>query len=323
VLDPAQSPAEDAELDLSVSSSRGESVKEVSLGENWKIRPDRPNVVVFDDNMVFRSLMKSNSANDPLKGIFPSGGTHTELQWELSFDCETPTLMKPVSVVLDGLLGDQSFGERDDFVHYLSHMQILVNGKTVSLSFPRKTTYIDRFWIVADISRHLVEGRNTVIVESEFSMANRFQTIYEPIRLIGNFEVDLSNPAPLLRQPNPQQLHQIDSNGWISLGFPRYWGAITYEQEIDFGSDYANYDVCLEIPAMDNAVEVLLDDAVMEVIPWRKNTVTYEVNLIPYLKLNVAKLGIKVYGTAGSVMEHEVVVGGLTEAPVLKFFSKI
>src|SRR5271157_704929 len=58
ILDPAQAPADEADLDLSHAYVRGESEKEISLGNNWKIRSDRPNVVVFDDNITFRNLFK-------------------------------------------------------------------------------------------------------------------------------------------------------------------------------------------------------------------------------------------------------------------------
>lgn len=277
----------------------------IELGDMWNCKINAPNGVMLYQEWHSSYKVEAGKA---------WGYKQSRTFWH-EFNVEDVDAIKPVKVVIEGIVGDYGWcktttdmpigGDRAHF-KFPSNLSLLVNDKQVPLSFDFKPEYLDAYWIVADISKHIIEGKNVIKMICNTSGHGTFHVVTDPWRLIGNFEAD-DEPVPTLKKMRDS----VSLGDLVPQGFPRYHGGFTYTQSVVVPADASGKKIILVIKNTTDCVEVRVNGELVDVLWWNWSTdvsaaikpgETNQVELVYYgIAQNMLQTNIKPQGISGKV----------------------
>ncbi|MHA1368634.1 MAG: hypothetical protein ACTSRA_02800, partial [Promethearchaeota archaeon] len=203
-------------------------------------------------------------------------------------------------------------GDRAHF-KFPASVKILVNDKRVNVKFDFEHKYLDSYWIVTDISKYLLEGRNTIKMTCTTRNHETFHVVTDPWRLIGNFEVMDDDGIPRLKKiRNEIQLGDITQQG-----FPRFHGAFSYIKRIRIPEHHSNKRIVLEIENTKDCVEVKVNKKLVGIL-WHR----WELDITNAIKTGEDNEIELVYrGIAQNMLQTNIKPQGLTGPIIIKIFE--
>ncbi|NMC07028.1 MAG: hypothetical protein GYA24_17560, partial [Candidatus Lokiarchaeota archaeon] len=300
----AITPANDAKAKPLVAATLPATGKTIDLGNTWNVKINAPNgAMIYQD---WHSSYKVEAGK-------AWGYLGVRTFWH-EFIVKNKDAITPVKLVMEGIAGDYAWckdtidmprgGDRAHFKWPLN-VNIFVNDEKVPITFDYNVEYLDAYWIVADISKHLVEGKNVVKMVCNTRGHGAFHLVTDPWRLIGNFSAD-DAPVPTL-----EPVKKTVSTGDIApQGFPRYHGGLSYMQEVVLPDDVQGKKAWLTIDGTTDCIEVKVNGKPGGVCWWNWNVdITSLVNpgkntieLVYHgIAQNMLQTNLKPQGLAGKV----------------------
>lgn len=226
--------------------------------------------------------------------------------------------IKPVKLVIEGIAGDYGWckdtidiprgGDRAHF-KFPPNVAVEVNGKKVPIRFDFDREYLDAYWIVADISDYIVEGKNVVKMTCNTHGHSTFHLVTDPWRLIGNFEAD---DAPI---PTLSPIKGSISTGDIApQGFPRYHGGLSYRQEVVVPEDVGGLKALLSIVGTADCIEVKVNNKPAGVCWWN-----WDVDVSSFVQPGKNSIELVYHGIAQNMLQTNIKPQGLTGKVSLQF----
>ncbi|HME53026.1 MAG TPA: glycosyl hydrolase [Candidatus Lokiarchaeia archaeon] len=277
----------------------------IDLGDTWNCKVNAPNGAMLYQDWHSSYRVEAGKA----------WGYRQSREFWHRFTVEDLEAIKPVKVVIEGIVGDYGWcktttdmpigGDRAHF-RLPSNLLLFVNDRAVPLSFDFNREYLDAYWIVADISKHLVEGNNVIKMTCTTGGHGTFHIVTDPWRLIGDFEAD-DEPIPTLKKVRDS----VSLGDLVPQGFPRYHGGFSYMQSVDVPADAEGKKVMLVIDGTTDCVEVRINGALVDVLWWNwtadvtdaiKPGESNQVELVYYgIAQNMLQTNIKPQGIDGKV----------------------
>ncbi|MBD3185256.1 hypothetical protein GF325_00395, partial [Candidatus Bathyarchaeota archaeon] len=233
------------------SLSMEDPLETINLGRQFTLDVKDPNCA-----MLYLDWHSSYEANAGKAWGYKSIRTFSH-----DFNIQEKDAINQVKLVIEGLVGDYGWAKSTtdplvggDRAHFTipSCVKVSVNGKLVNLKFDFEVEYLDAYWIVADITKHLQEGKNTVMMACRTSNHQTFHVVTDPWRLIGDFEVEEAAAIPMLKPVRKK----INLGPLGEQGFPRYHGGIGYTKEISIPARAVGKRVVLSMNGTTDCVEV-------------------------------------------------------------------
>ena len=248
------------------------------LEERWKIRRNRPNVLVLNQWQVIQGFTEGVGWFNML------GGTVT---WEARFFIKS--CCTDLRAVFDRVPEPNS---------------IEING--TRLERFKRSTYLDRGMEEADIQKLAREGENTVRISFELrerafqgkTGIKPIELMFDPVMIIGNF---------LLRKGGKDGEYIIDSEigelgtgTWTDQGYPFYSGDIQYSQQVDLDESFIRGRRCfLEADDIREIAELHINGRKAGVRPWRP----YRWEITDGLKAGGNDIRIRVWNTLTNLLD--------------------
>ncbi len=229
-------------------------IESLPFGNEWQCQLNNPNGA-----MLYQKWQSSYNVEAQHKWTYCRIITFTH-----KFVATDVDAIKPVKVVIDGLVGDYGWckgtidmpigGDRAHFT-WPSGLEIHVNDKPVQVQFNFSPVYLDAYWPVVDISKYLVEGENEIKLVCTTHGHSTFHVVTDPWQIIGNFEVDESDGIPKLQKARTTvQLGDLNTQG-----FMRYHGGFSYLQDLVVPADFDGKRFKLHIADTTDCVEVKIN----------------------------------------------------------------
>lgn len=247
-------------------------------------------------------------------------GYHSTRAFSHAFIVQDVERVKPVQLVIEGLVGSYAWakdtidmprgGDRATFT-FPPSVQIVVNGARVPVSFTFELKYLDAYWIVEDISRFLVEGRNEVGMTCTTRNHATFHVVTDPWRLIGSFEVDEHGDCPVLKPARTA----VELGDLRTQGFPRYHGGFSYARTVPVPAAMAGKRVMLELAGTTDSVEVHVNGVLVDVL-WHR----WAVDITPHVTFGAGNEIVLVhYGIAQNMLQTDLKGNGLQATVSLRY----
>jgi hypothetical protein len=227
-----------------------EQAESIDLGTTWSVKANAPNGA-----MLYQDWHSSYKVEAGRAGDYVQKRTFTH-----DFNVEDLDAITPVRVVIEGIVGDYGWcktttdmpigGDRAHF-KLPGNISLEVNGQRVHVSFDFEPVYLDAYWIVADISKFLIEGKNTIKMTCNTNGHGTFHVVTDPWRLIGNFDSD-DEPVPTIRKPRDK----IDLGDMTGQGFPHFHGGLSYSQTVVLPDDIEGKKIELDVAGTTDLIEV-------------------------------------------------------------------
>jgi hypothetical protein len=291
---------------LEVAAKQGEA-KTIELGSSWNVKLNAPNgAMLYQD---WHSSYKVEAGR--------AWGYLGERTFWHEFVAKDVAAIKPVKLVIEGIAGDYGWckdtidmprgGDRAHF-RFPANVTIEVNDQKVPITFDFDHEYLDAYWIVADISKFIADGKNVVKMTCKTHGHSTFHLVTDPWRLIGNFEAD-DELVPMIKKTRAQVM--VGDIG--PQGFPRYHGGLSYVQDVTIPADAKGKKVILAIENTADCIEVKVNGKAAGVCWWNwqldiskhvqpgKNTIELVYHGIAQ---NMLQTNLKPQGLRGNILIH-------------------
>ncbi|MHA1682686.1 MAG: glycosyl hydrolase [Promethearchaeota archaeon] len=281
----------------------------IDLGQEWQCSTDSPNGAML--YMKWQSEYRVEAGD--------AWGYRSVRTFKHEFTVKGVDEIKPVKLVIEGLVGDYGWcktttdvlvgGDRAHFT-FPRTVKIAVNGVTVPIKFDFNVEYLDAYWIVADISKYLVEGENYVEMVCSTGGPGTFHVVTDPWRLIGNFEANEGDGVPVL-EPARSTVTLGDIGG---QGFPRYFGGFAYTKSFDLPGSARGKKVILSLPGTRDCIEVWVNGTLVDVL-WHE----WDLDITSHVKPGGRnELKLVYFGIAQNMLQTNVKPAGIEGNVILK-----
>jgi hypothetical protein len=254
VITPSSQPVADRKAVKCACAFSGTPIESIDLGKDWKLNLHGVNGAMLYKDWHAAFHVEAGDA-------WGYRGLRT---FKHQFEIKELTKIKQVRLVIEGLVGDYAWckdtidmprgGDRAHF-EFPGNVSISVNGKPIRIKFDFTPEFLDPCWLVADISKELVEGVNEVFMECRTHNHQAFHVVNDPWRLIGDFHVDERDGIPLLQ---PIQ-GKLQLGNYSPQGLARVHGGVGYNTEFDVDSKYSGKNFRLTLKGTKDCVEVIVN----------------------------------------------------------------
>jgi hypothetical protein len=228
----------------------GEVVEEVELAEAWTFEPAGPNVLILDElSFVARDRALGERLGVTIPGQVNSYTATFTVQGRLG----------DVRLVLDDLVPD--LPSHVGFLSGRRNVEILLNGHL--LPAPRLSSWMDPYYLEIEVDDFLQPGENVLQVAC-LSLLEDMPRLFEPLYLIGNFEVQ----GKMLKPPRG-----VIAGLWNESGYPHYAGIAAYVQQVELADEWlAGTELVLELEEVHDCCRVVVNGQEVGIRlwpPWR------------------------------------------------------
>ncbi|MHA1791101.1 MAG: glycosyl hydrolase [Promethearchaeota archaeon] len=292
--------------------NQGDPEKIIDLGKDWQCILNDPNGA-----MLYKKWQSSYNVEAGRAWGYRSTRTFTH-----EFMVEDPEQIVPIKLVIEGLVGDYGWckttldhpigGDRAHFT-FPNSVQIYVNGSHVNVNFNFDRIYLDAYWVVLDISRYIVAGKNEVKMVCSTGNHGTFHVVTDPWRLIGNFECDEQDGIPLLKKPRDH----VELGDYTKQGFSRYHGGFSYVKEFDIPESFSGKKAVLNIENTRDCIEVRVNGQFHDVLwhEWQTDVT----GLIRPGEKN--KIELVYHGIAQNMLQTNIKPQGIQGKVTIRFYS--
>jgi hypothetical protein len=300
-------PGKEAKAKQLATTAAPSAGKTIELGSTWGVKLNAPNGAMLYQDWHSSYRVEAGRAWGYL-------GVRTF--WH-EFVVKGKDAIKPVKIVIEGIAGDFVWckdtidmprgGDRAHF-KFPSNVAIEVNGQKVPIMFDFNVEYLDAYWIVADISSYLVEGKNVVKMTCDTHGHSAFHLVTDPWRLVGNFSAD-DAPVPTLEPVKKN----ISTGDIAPQGFPRYHGGLSYVQDVVLPDDVKGKKVALSIAGTADCVDVRVNGKPAGVCWWQ-----WDADITSIVKPGKNAIELVYHGIAQNMLQTNIKPQGLTGKVVVR-----
>ncbi len=261
------------------------SLQEVhlSLDREWDFAPLDPNIVRLGEfELTIRTLdgsFESRTArvsSGPLENQLAESGLEIPVGFDFGFG------VRPAPKLAELLLTYGTEFEVDDIADLVliveresvyGRWEIAVNGRAVSRDAFRDSVGPIPDAIEADISSHIVQGRNRITLSTSFDSSPPACGLLNPLYVAGDFAVNhfRDSVAVLSRRVASGRFHAFEENG-----LPYYSGAIDYTGTVTIDTEGAGADerlLTLGVPdSFTGSLEISINGCEPIAFPWSPYT---------------------------------------------------
>ncbi|MBD3351301.1 MAG: hypothetical protein GF364_07420 [Candidatus Lokiarchaeota archaeon] len=283
----------------------------INLGDQWKCELKDPNGAMLYQRWISSYEIKAGKA----------WGYTSKRTFRHKFHVSNVKNITPVKLVIEGLVGDYGWGKTtymplrggDNATFSMKDLAFFINDKKINVKFDFEYKYLDPCWIVTDISKYLTNGMNEVKMVCQTGNHSTFHVVTDPWRLIGNFESEVKDGIPYIKQPRDN----IKLEDLTEQGFMRYHGGFSYIQEWMAPPQLKARTLILEIQDTTDCIEVRINGKLHEIL-WNR-WITDISDLIQPGKVN--KIELVHYGIAQNMLQTNIKAAGITGKVVIRVYN--
>jgi hypothetical protein len=263
----------------------GREVASIDLSDVWHFEARDPNVLILDR---FEFVARDNEA---AAKVGPSGLGQ--------FNTYTTTFVAQgkfdgLRLILDDLAPD--IPSHVGFLSGRRNLEILLNGQL--LPAPALSSWMDPYYLEIPIDDHIVTGENVLQI-CLISLLEEMPRIFEPIYLIGDFEVQERTIRPA---------RAAISGPWTEAGYASYSGIAAYTQSVDIPDKYAlGAKLVFEMDEVHDCCRVLVNGEEVEVRMWEP----WSVDISDHVKPGRNEITVEVANSATNLYDKNPRISGL------------
>lgn len=273
----------------------GRQVAEIELADTWSFQPRAPNVLVLDRlDFVARDKEVGRRIGVELPGQVNSYSATFTVQGRL----------EGLRLVLDDLVPD--LPSHVGFLSGTRNVEVLVNGKR--LPAPQLSSWMDPMYLEYDIDEFVQSGDNLVQIAC-VSLLEEMPRVFEPLYIIGDFEVDGSTIRPARSQL---------SRPWNESGYPFYSGIAAYTQTVEIPAKYAiGARLVLELEEVHDCCRVLVNGQEAGIRLWRP----WRVDITGGVQPGANEITVEVANSATNLYDKNPRTSGLVGRARIRVFE--
>jgi hypothetical protein len=184
--------------------------------------------------------------------------------------------------------------------------RVYLNGREATAG--AKRSRIDAEMRELDLTPLVREGSNVLGVR--LAVEGSTGGIVDHLKLVGSFALERRGDAEVIVAPR----RDARPGPWTEQGYPFYSGLGVYRRTVDVPEPLATGRVVLEIPMVDDVVEVEVNGASAGVRLWDP----YVVDVTEHLRPGANELALRVANTPANLLNAVARPSGLAGAPVLR-----
>jgi hypothetical protein len=279
VIDTAEQPQQH------LTHSPRRKVAEIQLPDSWRFATRGPNVFILDSmQFIARDLSLGRKLGVTIPGQVNSYSAIVTVHGKL----------EDVRLVLDDLVPD--LPSHVGFLSGKRNVEIILNGRL--LPAPRLSTWMDPYYLEIPLDDYLQPGENLLQIAC-ISLLEEMPRIFEPVYLIGSFEVR----DAVLR---PQRNHI--SGPWNEAGYPFYSGIGAYSNTVEIPAKYAEgAHLILELEEVHDCCRVLVNGIEAGVRLWPP----WSVDISRHVRPGPNEITVEVANSAANLYNKEPRLSGL------------